>query len=245
MLQKIEMDGNDVLAFEVKGKLTAEDYTETLNPLLKSFRESGKKARVLFQLGPEYDGFTPKAEWEDMKLGLRFLNTFERVALVTDHEWIRKISAFVGSFLPCPIEVFSNAKLDEAKAWLTSGEIGLDQHVDGERGVLTVDITSPLTSENFGILTYEVDNWIARGGVLKGIVVHVKTFPGWQNVGSFIRHFQFVKNHHRKLRRVAISSDGSFAEMIPKLAQHFVEAEVKTFGYDKLSEAQDWVAAAI
>ena len=64
-----------------------------MEPLLNQASESARRVRCLFQVGPEFDRFTPAAAWEDARIGLRFMRLFEvhdhhgairRVALVTD-----------------------------------------------------------------------------------------------------------------------------------------------------------------
>jgi hypothetical protein len=42
------------------------------------------------------------------------------------------------------------------------------------------------------------------------------------------------------VRRVALASDSKLADVAPKLAEHFVQAEVRRFGYDELDAAIAW-----
>jgi len=240
MFKEIEMNQNDMFGFEVKGKLTAEDYQQTLEPLLSKARADGKKIRFLMYLGPDFTGFTPGASWEDFKVGMRYLRIFERCAVVTDIKWIRNATKFFGSMVPYPVNVYPNDSLNEAKLWLNSGEIGLDHRLDESSGVVKVEINAPLSSENFEILAHTVDSWIERGGKLNGVVIHAKKFPGWENLGSLLKHIEFVKNHHRKIPKVALCLDGAIPSLATHLAKHFVEAEVKHFDYDKLDEALAW-----
>ena len=57
-----------------------------------------------------------------------------------------------------------------------------------------------------------------------------------------LRHLRFVRDHHRKVRRVALAADSRLAELAPRLAEHFVHAEIKNFGYDDLDAAVVWAA---
>ena len=242
MLQKMTLDGKDMFGFEAKGNITAEDYQTHLLPLFDKARSEGKRIRFLFYLGPEFSGFTAGAGWEDFKLGMHYLRTLERCAIVSDVQWVQLTSRFFGSLIPCPTRVFKNSALQEAKLWLNSGEIGLDHHLDEKTGVLKVEITAPLTSENFAILTNTVDTWLEKEGKLNGLVIHAKKFPGWEDVGSFISHITFVKNHHQKIRRIALCADGLMPTIGPQLANHFVEAKIEHFPYDQLKKAIDWAS---
>jgi hypothetical protein len=52
---------------------------------------------------------------------------------------------------------------------------------------------------------------------------------------------KFVHDHHQKVRRVALAVDGCLPAMLSKLAGHFVEAEIRVFGYGEEKEAKAWV----
>ena len=74
-----------------------------------------------------------------------------------------------------------------------------------------------------------VDPWIEAHGALRGLVVDVREFPGWENVTGFLH--RFVRGHHRKVQQIALAAGGRLAEWAPRLAAHFVEAEVRRFGW--------------
>lgn len=242
MLQELPTHREGIVGFEAKGKIEAKDYQEILLPLLEKFRAEGKKIRFLFYLGPDFTGFTPGATWEDFKLGLQHIRTFERCAVVSDTEWIRSGAQFVGSLIPCPFRTFKNSELNEAQLWLDSGEIGLDHHLDESTGVLKIEISAPLTSENFEILSHKIDTWIDKDGKLNGLVIHAREFRGWEDIGSFISHIEFIKNHHQKIGRVALCADGLVPNLMPLLAKHFVKAEVKHFPANQLDQATTWAS---
>ena len=242
MLQSIEMPRDDMVGFEAKGKVTAEDYQSILHPLVDDARAQGRRIRFLFHLGRDFEGFTAGAGWEDFKLGFRHMRTFERCAVVTDVDWVAHASRFFGAMIPCPVKVFANAAIDEAKHWLASDEGRLSHALDESTGVMTVEISHPLSSEDFEDLTNAVDDLLERGGRLQGLVIHARKFPGWENLGSLISHIEFVKNHHRKIRRVALCADGTLPSLAPQVAKHFVAAEIQHFDYDRLDEARTWAA---
>ncbi|MFI9357993.1 STAS/SEC14 domain-containing protein [Streptomyces lydicus] len=82
---------------------------------------------------------------------------------------------------------------------------------------------------------------------MAGAVIHARAFPGWENIGSMIRHVRFVRDHHRKVRKVrkiGLAADSKVAAVVPQLANHFVRAEVRRFGYDELEVAVAWAAAS-
>jgi hypothetical protein len=57
-------------------------------------------------------------------------------------------------------------------------------------------------------------------------------FLGWESLGSLLGHVRFVRDHHRKIRRVALCAGGALAALAPMLAEHFVQAEIRHFDYE-------------
>jgi hypothetical protein len=176
-------------------------------------------------------------------VGVRYLRLFERCAIVSDHDWIRRTSRAMGLLMPCPVRVLHVAERQQAIDWLAAPADGrLAHRVLADRGVLVIEPNGPLGAEDFDALAAVVDPWIEQAGALRGIVVHARAFPGWQNFGSFIRHVRFVREHHRKARRVALAVDGKVAELVPTFADVFVSAEIRRFAYDDEERAITWAS---
>ncbi|MEZ4703974.1 MAG: STAS/SEC14 domain-containing protein [Bdellovibrionota bacterium] len=243
MLEKIMMKGDQVYGFEAVGKVTSEDYQNVLHPLLNQIRGDGKKARCLLLFGPRFEGFTPSAAWEDVKLGFDHIQTFQKIAIVTDHAWVKGAVRLVSSMMPFSVSIFDHAMLDEAKQWIAADTSDLNYQLDKVHGVLNVQIEGPLTADRFGVLTEQVDSWIEKNGKLNGLVIQTKTFPGWKNLGSLIGHIVFVHNHHTSIKKVALCGDGVLLELGPALAKHFVHAQVQHFTYQQVEQAKQWAAS--
>jgi hypothetical protein len=56
--------------------------------------------------------------WDDTRLGLKHLTGWERLALVSDVEWVRWALKLFGLAIPGHIRVFHNRELAEAKQWV-------------------------------------------------------------------------------------------------------------------------------
>jgi hypothetical protein len=110
-----------------------------------------------------------------------------------------------------------------------------------EQGIVIIMPAGPLEHKDFEYLTKEVDEHIERVGDLNGLIIHAKSFPGWENLEAFIDHIRFIKDHHRKIKRVAAVIDGTLTTIMPKLVNHFVSAEVKHFDYNEMDAARNWV----
>jgi len=113
-----------------------------------------------------------------------------------------------------------------------------------EEGIVVITPSGPLTEEDFQRLTGDVDAYIKEKGSIMGIIIHTKSFPGWENFSALIHHMKFVKDHHRKIRRVAAVTDSKFLKIVPDIAGHFVSAEVKHFDYADMETAKNWIREA-
>ena len=246
MLEKLSDVPEGIVGVKAIGKLTRDDYEKVLEPLLDGARREGRRLRFLYQVGPEFEGFTLGAAWEDAKLGLRSLRSLAGCAVVTDRDWIRESTRIVGLLLPCPVQVFTNRDRDKAIEWLGSlpQETGVAHRILAEKGVIVVEVKHALNAQDFDALALTADPWIESHGGLQGVVIHAHAFPGWENLGSLVRHVQFVRDHHRKVKRIALATDGKLASLAPRIGEHFVHAEIHSFGYDDLDAAVAWAAGA-
>jgi hypothetical protein len=108
-------------------------------------------------------------------------------------------------------------------------------------GILIVEPIGPLESTDFEKLVQEVDPYISEKGKLNGLMIYTKSFPGWDSFAAFLSHMKFVKNHHQKIRKVAAVTASSFLSIMPQVANHFIQAEVKHFDYNDKDAALQWL----
>ena len=227
------------------GRVDEADYATVVEPLLEDAARTQRRLRLLYHVAPGFEGFTVRGAWADARIGLGHLERFERVALVTDVRWVRALTHLVGAALPCPIAIFADAEWDEALAWLADASAGatVSHRLLPETGVLLIEPAGALRREDFEAITRTVDPWMRAHGGLRGVVVHARAFPGWENLGSLLRHVRFVREHHRRIARVALVADGWLAELAPVLARQLLHAEVRHFPYAELTEALRWAGA--
>jgi hypothetical protein len=91
---------DQVLGVIAKGEVTAEDYRGVLIPEVESKLAKHKKLRLLYVLGEEFTGFTGGAAWEDASVGMRHFTSFERIAVVSDLDWVRRMVKALGFVVP-------------------------------------------------------------------------------------------------------------------------------------------------
>jgi hypothetical protein len=245
MLERIQDLPANIYGLKASGKVSKDDYDSVVAPLLEEAQREGRRIRLLYQFTPQFTGFTPGGAWEDAEIGLRYLRLFERCAVVTDRDWIRGTVRVLAAMLPCPVKIFRDEQWNEALAWLSApaaSSARLEHRLIPERGVLVVEPRGRLAVEDFDAIAATVGPWIESGHELYGMVVHAREFPGWESIGSFLRHIQFVRDHHRKVRRVALAADGKIAKLAPALVENFVGAEIQHFPYEGLDQAIAWAS---
>ena len=114
--------------------------------------------------------------------------------------------------------------------------------LDRKAGILHLQPSGPLEEADFTLLSEVADPYIKQKGSLAGLVVEIDRFPGWKNLAGMMSHFRFVKNHHRKVRRVALVTDARIGKIGAKVAKHFVAAEIKRFPAAQRKEATAWIS---
>lgn len=99
----------------------------------------------------------------------------------------------------------------------------------------------PLSESDFRSAAKKIDAMIEESGRLKGIVIHAKSFPGWESIAALTSHLRFIKDHHKKISRVALATESIAAHLAEIFATHFVSAEIKIFSYHDIDKATQWV----
>jgi len=119
----------------------------------------------------------------------------------------------------------------------------LKYELNRAESILILKPIGPLESTDFEKLVQEVDPYIRETGKLNGLMIYVKSFPGWDNFAAFLSHMKFVKNHHQKVKKIAAVTGSGFLSIMPQVANHFIQAEVRHFDYDDKDAALDWLKA--
>lgn len=119
MLERIQGLPENVLGFSAKGEVTGTDYETVLIPVVEKMLADRQSIRFLYHIGEEFTGFNAEAIWNDAKVGLQHLTSWERVAVVTDVGWIRTAVKVFGFVLTGQVKVYCNNELTEALKWLS------------------------------------------------------------------------------------------------------------------------------
>jgi hypothetical protein len=117
MMTAIDGAPTGVIAYRAVGTVTSDDYAAILRPAIAAAADSGAGVRIVIELGPDFDGYSAGAAWDDLSLGSKHLAEWRRCALVTDHRMLADAVRAVGLFMPGEVRVFPVAELDAAMAW--------------------------------------------------------------------------------------------------------------------------------
>ena len=110
------------IGFEAVGEVEDDDWEDTVEPVLRQEVAQGRKVRLLYLLGPrtrEVEGDAMKA---DTGFRARHAASFDRVAVVSDEDWIRPALRALSFLLPGKAKGFRVRDLAEAKAWLAESD---------------------------------------------------------------------------------------------------------------------------
>jgi hypothetical protein len=113
-----ELDGMPagVIGFEASGKLRAEDYRDVVLPALERAASTGE-VRFLIVM-EDFDGMSGGALWQDLKVGFEHLRAWKRIALVTDIQWMSRMTDLFGWMTPGETRTFPKAERAAAIAWV-------------------------------------------------------------------------------------------------------------------------------
>jgi hypothetical protein len=243
MLRPIEGLGANVVAFEAVGVVTAEDYADQLVPAVEAVLEQGLEPRLLYVLGPEFERFELAAVLADAKVGLGHLSDFERIAVVTDHEWVARTVGGFGVLIPCPVQVFAYAELNAAATWVaTAGGDSLELSIE------VVDRAAVVHVRLRGSLNAGAEEQFvraAREGVSDAeevrVLVEAVDFHGWRDVRALWQHVRFVGGMRSRIRRVAIVGDATWQRRLVATARHVLRVDARFFPEEQLARARDWI----
>lgn len=120
----------------------------------------------------------------------------------------------------------------------------LEHELLRDKGILIVRPTGSLEAGDFRRLASEVDLYLKKQGRLTGLLIDAPFFPGWSDFAALIEHFRFVRDHHRRIARVAVATDSTILQFVPKIAAHFAHPEIKAFGGNERNRALEWLASS-
>jgi hypothetical protein len=122
MLEQIADMPAGALGFEAVGTVDDDDFEEVVEPVLRREIAAGRRIRLLYLLGPSLREYERDALTEEVGFAARHALSYERVAVVSDEDWLRPALRVLSALVPGQLRAFPVAELGRAKAWVAEGQ---------------------------------------------------------------------------------------------------------------------------
>ena len=127
MIEKVSDLPPGTLGFRATGKITGDEYRRMIEPIYAAL-ERGEKLNVYFELADDFDGLDLAALLQDVKaagsIGLKHRSSWQRMALVTDKDWVRHGASAFGWLAPGELRLFELSERHNARSWLSETSSG-------------------------------------------------------------------------------------------------------------------------
>lgn len=118
MLRRMTDMPGGTIGFEAVGEVEDDDWEEAVEPVLRQEIAEGRNVRLLYLIGPGAREVEGDAMSADTGFRVRHATSYERVAVVSDEDWVRPALRALSFLLPGKARGFRVRDLVEAKAWL-------------------------------------------------------------------------------------------------------------------------------
>lgn len=120
MIETLDGFPDNVVAVAARERITRQDYLDVLIPKVDAALARGGKVRLYYEIGADMTGVDAGAAWEDFRLGVEHLSRWERMAVVTDIEWISRTINVFRIFMPGQLRVFPLSEAEAARRWIVA-----------------------------------------------------------------------------------------------------------------------------
>ena len=120
MIERLAGFPDNVFACVCSGRVTKADYEKVLAPAVQTALKTRNRLRLYYETAPDFSGPEPGAMWEDFEIGVEHSTRWERIAVVTDVDWIRHTVWLFSFLMPGRTKVFPASEAAEARSWIAS-----------------------------------------------------------------------------------------------------------------------------
>ena len=118
MIKLRKSDYHHILIFEFTGEITKEQFEETVLPAVEKKVEQFDEINLVYILNTNLDKFTVSAWWKDAQLGIQNILKWNKFAVVTNKDLIKKFTGLFSVFIPGEFRGFAKDELNEAIEWV-------------------------------------------------------------------------------------------------------------------------------
>jgi hypothetical protein len=120
MLRRMMDMPGGTIGFEAVGDVEDDDWEDTVEPVLRQEIAEGRNVRLLYLIGTGAREVEADAMSADAGFRVRHATSYERVAVVSDEDWVRPALRALSFLLPGKARGFRVRDLADAKTWLAA-----------------------------------------------------------------------------------------------------------------------------
>lgn len=232
----------DLLEFRITAPVTAEDYETTLMPAIDEAIVASERVRMLIVMEAGLGDYTLGAMMDDSRVGLKHWRGFDRVAVATGSKSMARAIRAFAVFIPCPVMVFAENELDDARRWLRES-LGAIHQTDLGDDILQIELLGQLDSQAYESEVGDIDAFI-RSHDKTRLLIDLRKFDGWQGLGALADHFRLMQGHAVLIDKAAIVGDAGWQKMAVEAGRRMIGAQARYFDASAYDDARTWLAAA-
>lgn len=120
MIEILQGFPDNTVAVACRGHVTRADYEKVLVPTVEQALKQHDKVRLYYEIGTDFSGIEAGAVLEDIKVGVGHWLRWERIAVVTDVEWIRLTMKSFSFLMPGEMKMFATGESAQARDWIVA-----------------------------------------------------------------------------------------------------------------------------
>lgn len=231
---------NDPQQLEVtlSGEVSASDYEEVLTPGIVEALQDNDCIRLLVIVEDDVS-YEFGAAWSDLRLGLSHWRGFDRIAVVTELNWVASTVGVVAPFAPCPMQVFQRVELEDARRWLRES-LGTMHIQKLDNGVLHIQLLGKLEPAIYETKNEEFNDSLIGLNEFK-LLLDLREFDGWEGLSALFAHLNFVREHVARLQKIAIVGNSAWQKMAERIGKRILGLEACFFDKERFDDAKAWL----
>jgi len=121
MIEHLRDFPDNVVAFVCSGRVTTRDYETVLVPVVEAALRQHEKVRLYYQIALDFSHIEPGVS-QNFKVGMEHLLRWDRIAIVTNVDWIRETLRAFSFLMPGAVEIFLLDEAVTAREWILDAD---------------------------------------------------------------------------------------------------------------------------
>lgn len=118
MIEQMKELPANVVGFRATGIITKEEFDTILIPAVDKVADATGTINYLFVLDSDVSNMTAGAWYDDMKVGLKHLLEWRKIAIASDQEGVNNVTDIAKHLMPGEVRSFVLSEVEEAIGWL-------------------------------------------------------------------------------------------------------------------------------